>query len=63
MSLQTVKNLKKNGIIKIGVNVKNEDILIGKIKKTEKANFKTQLLRKLIPKVNKIVIAPEEFVY
>ena len=50
MRLQTVKNLKKNGIIKIGVNVKNEDILIGKIKKTEKANFKTQLLNAIFGK-------------
>jgi DNA-directed RNA polymerase subunit beta len=50
MNIQTVKNLKKNGIIKIGVNVKNEDILIGKIKKTEKANFNTQLLNAIFGK-------------
>lgn len=37
MDLQTVKNLKKNGIVKIGTEIKNQEILIGKIKiKTEK---------------------------
>lgn len=37
-SLQTIKNLKKNGIIKIGAEVKNEEILIGKIKISKKEN-------------------------
>lgn len=44
MDLQTVKTLKKNGIIKIGTNIYNQEILIGKIRiKTEKT-----ILSKLI---------------
>lgn len=36
MSIKTVKNLKKNGIIKTGTIVKNGDILIGKVKEIKK---------------------------
>lgn len=51
MSLQTVKNLKKNGIIKNGTKVKNGDILIGRTKKIkEENNNKFKILRFLFGK-------------
>nr|YP_009145448.1 RNA polymerase beta subunit [Monomorphina parapyrum]AKL78921.1 RNA polymerase beta subunit [Monomorphina parapyrum] len=43
-TLQTIKNLKKNGIIKIGSCIENETILIGKTRKKKTLDIKTKLL-------------------
>lgn len=54
MSLKTVKNLKRNGIIKTGTFVKNGDILIGKIKKIKQENtLRFRLLSAMFGKVLK----------
>ena len=31
-TLQTIKNIKRNGIIKVGTSIENEEVLVGKIK-------------------------------
>lgn len=50
MNLLTIKNLKKNGIVKIGTNILNQEILIGKIKiKTEKTII-TKILNTMFKK-------------
>lgn len=45
-----MKNLRKNGLIKLGVSLKENDILVGKMKLRKEASLVTKLLNKLFLK-------------
>lgn len=51
-TLKTIKNIKRNGIIKVGTNIKNEEILVGKIRilKNESEMPITKLLNEIFNK-------------
>nr|YP_009144884.1 RNA polymerase beta subunit [Euglenaria anabaena]AKJ83331.1 RNA polymerase beta subunit [Euglenaria anabaena] len=50
VSLETIKNLKRNGIIKVGTLLKDESILIGKQKKQDIKKLPTKLLNNIFGK-------------
>ena len=48
--LKTIKNLKKNGIIKIGSKIENNDIIVGRIKEVIKETNVSKLLNMIFNK-------------
>lgn len=50
MDLQTIKNLKKNGIVRIGTEIKNQQILIGKIRTRTEKTIMAKLLNTIFGK-------------
>nr|YP_009503399.1 RNA polymerase beta subunit [Euglena clara]AXA45453.1 RNA polymerase beta subunit [Euglena clara] len=53
ISIKTVKNLKKNGIIKVGSKINNQEIIIGKIKIRKEKTILSKLLNNIFRKTLK----------
>nr|YP_009145381.1 RNA polymerase beta subunit [Cryptoglena skujai]AKL39006.1 RNA polymerase beta subunit [Cryptoglena skujai] len=49
-TIKVIKNLNKNGLIKLGCYINNENIIIGKIKKTKLTSIKFKLLTAIFGK-------------